>query len=63
MDYYESKSRDEENKVKKRQKSSEDAYDLIQSVVVALVFCVLVFSFLFRIVEVRGPDASDFRYE
>lgn len=56
MDYYESKNRDEENKVKKRQKSSEDAYDLIQSVVVALVFCVLVFSFLFRIVEVRGSS-------
>ncbi len=50
------KKRNDENNAVERQKSVEEAYDLIQSIVVALVFCVLVFSFLFRIVEVRGSS-------
>lgn len=51
-----SKSANEGEKTKTKQKNAEEAYDLIQSIVVALVFCVLVFSFLFRIVEVRGSS-------
>ncbi len=51
-----SKKNNDENNAVERQKSVEEAYDLIQSIVVALVFCVLVFSFLFRIVEVRGSS-------
>lgn len=56
MKLNEAKSRAADNKAKERQKRAEEVYDLIQSIVVALVFCVLVFSFLFRIVEVRGSS-------
>lgn len=56
MNRYKSINQNGENNTKERQKSSDEVYDLIQSIVVALVFCVLVFSFFFRIVEVRGSS-------
>ena len=42
----------------KKRKALEDVYDFIQCGVVALVFCVLLFSFFVRIVDVLGPSMN-----
>ncbi|NLC73528.1 MAG: signal peptidase I [Ruminococcaceae bacterium] len=41
---------------RKTKKAMDDLYDFIQSAVAALVFCILLFSFFVRIVDVIGPS-------
>lgn len=43
-------------KEKKKKRMGEEAYDWVQCLVAALLFCVITFSFFFRIIGIIGPS-------
>ena len=45
------------------QRSRREVYDWVQSLMAALIFCVLLFSFLIRLIDVVGPSMNPTLYE
>ena len=45
------------------QRARREAYDWIQSLMAALIFCVLLFSFVIRLIDVKGPSMNPTLYE
>ena len=45
------------------QRARKELYDWIQSLMVALIFCVILFSFLLRLIDVSGPSMNPTLYE
>ncbi len=45
------------------QRARRELYDWIQSLIMALVFCVLLFSFFIRLIDVSGPSMNPTLYE
>ena len=45
------------------ERSRRELYDWIQSLMAALVFCVLLFSFVIRLIDVSGPSMNPTLYE
>ena len=43
------------------QRARRELYDWIQSLMAALIFCVLLFSFLIRLIDVKGPSMNPTR--
>lgn len=45
------------------QRARRELYDWIESLMVALIFCVLLFSFFIRLIDVSGPSMNPTLYE
>ena len=45
------------------QRTRRELYDWIESLMVALIFCVLLFSFFIRLIDVSGPSMNPTLYE
>ncbi len=45
------------------QRARKELYDWIQSLMVALIFCVILFSFIIRLIDVSGPSMNPTLYE
>lgn len=45
------------------QRARRELYDWIQSLIMALIFCVLLFSFFIRLIDVSGPSMNPTLYE
>ena len=48
----------EEEKLSREEKSGREMYDWLQSLLSALIFCVILFSFFIRIIDVRGTSMN-----
>ena len=48
----------EEEKLGREEKSGREMYDWLQSLLSALIFCVVLFSFFVRIIDVRGTSMN-----
>ena len=48
----------EEDKLSREEKSGREMYDWLQSLLSALIFCVILFSFFIRIIDVRGTSMN-----
>ena len=48
----------EEEKLGREEKSGREMYDWLQSLLSALIFCVILFSFFIRIIDVRGTSMN-----
>ena len=48
----------EEEKLGREEKSGREMYDWLQSLLSALIFCVILFSFFVRIIDVRGTSMN-----
>ena len=46
-----------------KQRARSDIYDWIQSLMAALIFCVVLFSFFVRLIDVNGPSMNPTLYE
>ena len=46
-----------------KQRARSDVYDWIQSLMAALIFCVVLFSFFVRLIDVNGPSMNPTLYE
>ena len=45
------------------ERSRRELYDWIESLMVALIFCVILFSFVLRLINVSGPSMNPTLYE
>ena len=45
------------------QRARREIYDWIQSLMAALIFCVILFSFVIRLIDVKGPSMNPTLYE
>ncbi len=45
------------------QRARRELYDWIQSLMAALIFCVILFSFIIRLIDVNGPSMNPTLYE
>ena len=53
----------EQEKLTPAQRARRETYDWIQSLMAALIFCVLLFSFVVRLIDVNGPSMNPTLYE
>ncbi len=50
-------------KLSPKERSRRELYDWLQSLMAALVFCVLLFTFVLRLIDVSGPSMNPTLYE
>ena len=53
---------EEKEKLSPAEKSRREIYDWIQSLMAALIFCVILFSFFIRLIDVNGPSMNPTLY-